>query len=35
LNEIPVSEDSQARVKANETLVSEDLNDYIIKGLGH
>ncbi|GBC23750.2 kinase-like domain-containing protein [Rhizophagus irregularis DAOM 181602=DAOM 197198] len=34
LNEIPESEDSQASVKANEMLVSEDLNDYIIKGLG-
>ncbi|EXX50916.1 hypothetical protein RirG_266230 [Rhizophagus irregularis DAOM 197198w] len=34
LNEIPESENSQASVKANEMLVSEDLNDYIIKGLG-
>ncbi|PKY57497.1 hypothetical protein RhiirA4_411712, partial [Rhizophagus irregularis] len=34
LNEIPESEDLQASVKANEMLVSEDLNDYIIKGLG-
>ncbi|CAB5372187.1 unnamed protein product [Rhizophagus irregularis] len=34
LNEILESEDSQASVKANEMLVSEDLNDYIIKGLG-
>ncbi|PKY63074.1 hypothetical protein RhiirA4_413160 [Rhizophagus irregularis] len=34
LNEIPESEDSQASVKANEMQVSEDLNDYIIKGLG-
>ncbi|GET53142.1 kinase-like domain-containing protein [Rhizophagus irregularis DAOM 181602=DAOM 197198] len=33
LNEIPESEDSRASVKANEVLVSEDLNDYIIKGL--
>ncbi|PKK57437.1 hypothetical protein RhiirC2_798039, partial [Rhizophagus irregularis] len=31
LNEI---EDSQASIKANEMLVSEDLNDYIIKNLG-
>ena len=33
LNEIFESEDSQASVKANEMLVSEDLNDYIIKDL--
>ncbi|GBC51955.2 kinase-like domain-containing protein [Rhizophagus irregularis DAOM 181602=DAOM 197198] len=33
-NEISENEDSQASVKANEILVSEDLNDYIIKGLG-
>ncbi|PKY56877.1 hypothetical protein RhiirA4_411415, partial [Rhizophagus irregularis] len=31
LNEIRESEGSQASVKANEMLVSEDLNDYIIK----
>ncbi|CAB4419294.1 unnamed protein product [Rhizophagus irregularis] len=34
LNEISENEDSQASVKANEMLVSEDLNDCIIKGLG-
>ncbi|RGB39473.1 kinase-like domain-containing protein [Rhizophagus diaphanus] len=35
LNEILESENLQASVKANEMLViSEDLNDYIIKGLG-
>ncbi|PKY29544.1 hypothetical protein RhiirB3_418093 [Rhizophagus irregularis] len=34
LNEILESEDSQASIKANEMLVSEDLNDYIIKDLG-
>ncbi|RGB42660.1 hypothetical protein C1646_750708, partial [Rhizophagus diaphanus] len=34
LNEILESEVSQASVKANEMLVSEDLNDYIIKDLG-
>ncbi|CAB5189096.1 unnamed protein product [Rhizophagus irregularis] len=33
LNEI-LKNDSQASVKANEMLVSEDLNDYIIKDLG-
>ncbi|POG66258.1 kinase-like domain-containing protein, partial [Rhizophagus irregularis DAOM 181602=DAOM 197198] len=33
LNEI-LENDSQASVKANEMLVSEDLNDYIIKDLG-
>ncbi|CAB5359722.1 unnamed protein product [Rhizophagus irregularis] len=36
LNEIPESVDSRASVKANEVLlVSDDLNDYIIKGLDH
>ncbi|CAB4438779.1 unnamed protein product [Rhizophagus irregularis] len=34
LNEILESKDSQASVKANEILVSEDLNDYVIKDLG-
>ncbi|POG59560.1 kinase-like domain-containing protein [Rhizophagus irregularis DAOM 181602=DAOM 197198] len=34
LNEIIESEDSQASIEANEMLVSEDLNDYIIKDLG-
>ncbi|UZO16569.1 uncharacterized protein OCT59_007954 [Rhizophagus irregularis] len=34
LNEILESEDSQTSVKANEMLVSEDLNDNIIKDLG-
>ncbi|PKY19764.1 hypothetical protein RhiirB3_432907 [Rhizophagus irregularis] len=34
LNEILENEDSQASVKANEMLVSEDLNNYIIKDLG-
>ncbi|CAB5107607.1 unnamed protein product [Rhizophagus irregularis] len=34
LNEIIESEDSQANVKANEILVSENLNDLIIKNLG-
>ncbi|CAB5347545.1 unnamed protein product [Rhizophagus irregularis] len=34
LNEIIESEDSQASIDANEMLVSEDLNDYIIKDLG-
>ncbi|EXX63520.1 hypothetical protein RirG_151620 [Rhizophagus irregularis DAOM 197198w] len=34
LNEIIESEDSQANVEANEILVSENLNDYIIKDLG-
>ena len=34
MNEILEIEDSQASVKANEMLVSEDLNDYIIKDLG-
>ncbi|CAB4439848.1 unnamed protein product [Rhizophagus irregularis] len=34
LNEIIESEDSQANVKANEILVSENSNDYIIKDLG-
>ncbi|GBC22695.2 kinase-like domain-containing protein [Rhizophagus irregularis DAOM 181602=DAOM 197198] len=34
LNEILESEDSRASVKTNEMLVSEDLNDYIIKDLG-
>ncbi|PKY61184.1 hypothetical protein RhiirA4_485807 [Rhizophagus irregularis] len=34
LNEILESEDSQTNVKANEILVSENLNDFIIKGLG-
>ncbi|CAB5126393.1 unnamed protein product [Rhizophagus irregularis] len=34
LNEILESEDSQASVKTNEMLVSEDLDDYIIKDLG-
>ncbi|PKC63492.1 hypothetical protein RhiirA1_422645, partial [Rhizophagus irregularis] len=33
LNEILESKDSQASVKVNEILVSEDLNDYIIKDL--
>ncbi|CAB4377828.1 unnamed protein product [Rhizophagus irregularis] len=33
LNEILESEGSQASVKANEMLVSEDLNDYMIKDL--
>ncbi|CAB4440723.1 unnamed protein product [Rhizophagus irregularis] len=33
LNEI-LESDSQASVKANEMLVSEDLNDYIVKDLG-
>ncbi|PKK69909.1 hypothetical protein RhiirC2_747561 [Rhizophagus irregularis] len=33
LNEILESEDSQASVKTNEMLVSEDLDDYIIKDL--
>ncbi|POG65393.1 kinase-like domain-containing protein [Rhizophagus irregularis DAOM 181602=DAOM 197198] len=33
LNEILESEDSQASVRANEMLVSEDLNDYMIKDL--
>ncbi|RGB31508.1 hypothetical protein C1646_763985 [Rhizophagus diaphanus] len=33
-NEILKSEDSQASVKANEMLLSEDLDDYIIKDLG-
>ncbi|RGB26456.1 hypothetical protein C1646_770421 [Rhizophagus diaphanus] len=31
LNEILESEDLQANVKANEILLSKDLNDYIIK----
>ncbi|PKY54280.1 hypothetical protein RhiirA4_409707 [Rhizophagus irregularis] len=35
LNEILESKGSQASVKANEVLVNEDLNDYIIKDLGH
>ncbi|POG75338.1 kinase-like domain-containing protein, partial [Rhizophagus irregularis DAOM 181602=DAOM 197198] len=34
LNEILKIEDSQASIKANEMLVSEDLNDCIIKDLG-
>ncbi|CAB4487470.1 unnamed protein product [Rhizophagus irregularis] len=34
LNEILENENSQASVEANEILVSEDLNDYIIKNLG-
>ncbi|CAB5365023.1 unnamed protein product [Rhizophagus irregularis] len=34
LNEILESENSQASVKTNEMLVSEDLNDCVIKGLG-
>ncbi|CAB5370312.1 unnamed protein product [Rhizophagus irregularis] len=34
LNEILESEGSQASVKANEMLVSEDLNDCIIKDSG-
>ncbi|CAB5145698.1 unnamed protein product [Rhizophagus irregularis] len=34
LNEIIESEDSQASIETNEMLVSEDLNDYIIKDLG-
>ncbi|GBC14057.2 kinase-like domain-containing protein [Rhizophagus irregularis DAOM 181602=DAOM 197198] len=34
LNEILENEDSQASVKTNEMLVSEDLDGYIIKDLG-
>ncbi|GBC25164.2 kinase-like domain-containing protein [Rhizophagus irregularis DAOM 181602=DAOM 197198] len=34
LNEILDSEDLQASVKVDETLVSENLNDYIIKDFG-
>ncbi|CAB5393810.1 unnamed protein product [Rhizophagus irregularis] len=34
LNEILENENLQASVEANEILVSEDLNDYIIKNLG-
>ena len=34
LNEILESKDSQASMKVNEMLVSENLNDYIIKDLG-
>ncbi|RGB40688.1 kinase-like domain-containing protein [Rhizophagus diaphanus] len=34
LNKILESEDSQASVKANEILVIEDLNDYVIKDFG-
>jgi hypothetical protein len=35
VDEILESEDSQASVKVNEMLVSEDLNDYIIKDSGY
>ncbi|CAG8758587.1 9618_t:CDS:1, partial [Rhizophagus irregularis] len=33
VNEILKNEDSQASVKVNETLVSEDLNDCIIEDI--